>query len=253
MASIGQELKRERELRGISLKEIADSTKISLRFLRYLEEDRLDNLPGKFLTKSIIRTYANYIGLDENAILNSYYESTALEEQSLEEKAKKEKPQTTIPPKIKKLIYFASLFAIVLAALSFILFILPKKETKSPAENFSAPVIFQEENPILSPAMEPEKEEKELKFKISFEQETWIQVYSDGELKLDGIKHPGDQIEITALKDLLIHTGNAGGFSFTLNDKKGKSFGSSGAVVKNIRISFDNIQQFLEQEENVQQ
>ena len=47
MIPIGQDLKRERELRGISLKEIAEFTKINIRLLRALEEDQLDvRLPG---------------------------------------------------------------------------------------------------------------------------------------------------------------------------------------------------------------
>ena len=44
--SFGQNLRRERELRGISLHEIAEATKISARFLQALEQDRLDVLPG---------------------------------------------------------------------------------------------------------------------------------------------------------------------------------------------------------------
>jgi len=84
MASLGQELKRERELRGISLKEIADSTKISLRFLRALEDDQLDMLPGKFFTKSIIRSYASYLGLEEETVLNKYHEDTLLQQEAEE-------------------------------------------------------------------------------------------------------------------------------------------------------------------------
>ncbi|NOR13733.1 MAG: helix-turn-helix domain-containing protein, partial [Candidatus Aminicenantes bacterium] len=65
MLPIGQDLKRERELRGISLKEIAESTKINIRFLRALEDDQFDALPGKFFTRGIIRGYAKYLGLEE--------------------------------------------------------------------------------------------------------------------------------------------------------------------------------------------
>ena len=46
MGSFGENLRRERDLRGVSLREIADATKISSRFLQALEEDRLDVLPG---------------------------------------------------------------------------------------------------------------------------------------------------------------------------------------------------------------
>ena len=98
MASIGQELKRERELRGISLKDISKSSKISLRLLEALEEDRLDLLPGKFFIKAIICTYAKFIGLEEDSILNKYYEASFLEEQSQEPKSKKRKTSSKPKP-----------------------------------------------------------------------------------------------------------------------------------------------------------
>jgi len=248
MTSFGQDLKSERELRGISLKEIADSTKISLRFLKDLEEDRLENLPGKFLTKSIIRTYARYIGLDEDQILNKYYETLLHKKKSSEEEQKKKKPQQALPKKIKNLIVFASLFVLFISILTFIYIILPKKETVTPEKKLQSSVIQQAPPDEPKPISEPEKEEDELILILSFEQETWIQVYADGELQLDGIKQPGERVQIIALQELLIHTGNAGGFFFTLNDKRGKPLGASGAVKKNIRISFDNIQEFLQEE-----
>ena len=85
MASLGQELKRERELRGISLKEIAEATKINLRFLRSLEENQFDLLPGKFFIRGIIRSYAGYLGLEEHAILNLYQETLEQKDQPQEE------------------------------------------------------------------------------------------------------------------------------------------------------------------------
>jgi cytoskeletal protein RodZ len=74
MASLGQDLKRERELRSVSLEDMAEQTKINIRFLRALEEDRLDLLPGGFFVKAILRTYSRSIGIDENAALNKYQE-----------------------------------------------------------------------------------------------------------------------------------------------------------------------------------
>ena len=44
--SFGENLRRERELRGIELRDIADATKISMRFLQALEQDRPEILPG---------------------------------------------------------------------------------------------------------------------------------------------------------------------------------------------------------------
>ena len=58
MASFGENLRRERELRGVSLREIADDTKISIRFLQALEQDRVDILPGIRIARSSAVDYA---------------------------------------------------------------------------------------------------------------------------------------------------------------------------------------------------
>src|SRR5512139_3110952 len=64
MASFGEKLRREREMRGVSLREIADGTKISLRFLQALEDGRFEVLPGGLFPRAFVRQYASYLGLD---------------------------------------------------------------------------------------------------------------------------------------------------------------------------------------------
>ena len=54
MASFGENLRRERELRGVSLREIAEATKISVRFLQALEQDRVDVLPGGLFPRAFV-------------------------------------------------------------------------------------------------------------------------------------------------------------------------------------------------------
>ncbi len=70
--SFGVSLKRERELRGISLAEIAKTTKISVRLLEAIEKDRFDILPEGVFRKSFIKSYAKYLGMNEEQILQEY-------------------------------------------------------------------------------------------------------------------------------------------------------------------------------------
>lgn len=250
MALIGIELKRERELRGITLQEISDTTKINLRYLRDLEEDRLDNLPGSFFIKGIIRSFAKYIGLDENTILNSYYESELLREQEKKVQEKEsQKTQYILPIKVKRILYSISLFLALMAVLTFIWIVFFQKNQEQKVEETPSVLTIQEtapgppkETPIL-------EEEKELILDLTFMMETWIQIYADGELVIEGLKLEGEKVQVIAKKELLIHTGNAGGISFTLNNKIGKPFGEPGAVVKDIRITLENMEAFIELEE----
>ncbi|GAG93493.1 unnamed protein product [marine sediment metagenome] len=54
---------------------------------------------------------------------------------------------------------------------------------------------------------------------------------------------------VNANEELLLHLGNAGGISYTLQNMQGKQLGPSGAVIKNIRITLENYERFLAQEE----
>ena len=72
MASFGENLKREREMRGVPLREIADSTKINLHFLQALEDEEFDKLPGGVFNRGFIRAYSRHLGLDEQKLLGEY-------------------------------------------------------------------------------------------------------------------------------------------------------------------------------------
>lgn len=69
-------LPRSRKKAGLSLEEIADVTKISLRFLRAIESEEFEKLPGGIFTTSYIRQYAVAIGYDEGELLAHYTRKT---------------------------------------------------------------------------------------------------------------------------------------------------------------------------------
>jgi cytoskeletal protein RodZ len=65
-----------RRNRGISLAQIAESTKISLRSLEAIERGDFKKLPGGIYNTSYIRQYARAIDYDESAILSYYHQTT---------------------------------------------------------------------------------------------------------------------------------------------------------------------------------
>ena len=76
MVSFGEALKRERESRQISLREISEATKINIRYLEALEEDRFKSLPGGIFTRGFIRAYATFIGIDPEKTVGKYLAET---------------------------------------------------------------------------------------------------------------------------------------------------------------------------------
>ncbi|HMK31323.1 MAG TPA: helix-turn-helix domain-containing protein [Terriglobales bacterium] len=72
VGGFGERLRREREMRGIALDEISTATKISNRFLRALEEEKFDQLPGGIFNKGFVRAYAKFLGIDEDQAIADY-------------------------------------------------------------------------------------------------------------------------------------------------------------------------------------
>lgn len=252
MASLGLDLKKEREMRGISLKEISDSTKISLRFLRALEEDQLDLLPGRFFIKGILRSYADYLGMDESTVLNKFYEEEQYRAQDSGEKQKNRNPVAEIPKSFRNKMFFGISFFVIVAVLSSLYFIF-QKDKKDVVQIQSEPATAQKEAIVPPPQIEKTPAEEtaatEMELAISFQQDTWIQIYIDGELLQNGIKYPGEEFKATAATEIFLIVGNAGGLTYSINQKPGKSLGRTHQVVRNIQITLDNLKDYLVQDE----
>lgn len=69
---LGERLREEREQRGISLEQIAASTKINVRLLRSIEEDAYHELPVKPFVRNFVRSYCKFLGLDAHRLLDEY-------------------------------------------------------------------------------------------------------------------------------------------------------------------------------------
>src|SRR6266853_4257311 len=76
LPSFGQKLKLEREKRNITLEQISVSTKIGIRMLQALEEDKFNQLPGGIFNKGFVRAYSRFLGLDEDQTIADYVQAS---------------------------------------------------------------------------------------------------------------------------------------------------------------------------------
>ncbi len=76
LPSFGQKLKQEREKRNITLEQISVSTKIGIRMLQALEEDKFNQLPGGIFNKGFVRAYSRFLGLDEDQTIADYLQAS---------------------------------------------------------------------------------------------------------------------------------------------------------------------------------
>jgi len=82
LGAFGEKLRKQRELRGIELDAVSNTTKISIRMLRALEEEHFDQLPGGVFNKGFVRAYARQVGLNEEETIADYL--AALQENEMQ-------------------------------------------------------------------------------------------------------------------------------------------------------------------------
>src|SRR6058998_68728 len=75
MSDFGGKLRQARERRGVSLRQIAASTKISIAALDALERNDLSKLPGGIFSRAFVRSYAIEVGLDPEGTVRQFNET----------------------------------------------------------------------------------------------------------------------------------------------------------------------------------
>jgi cytoskeletal protein RodZ len=75
LAAFGEELRREREQRGVAVETICQTTKVSAKHIRALEAGAFSELPGGVFRRGFVRSYLGALGLEEAAWMKRFEES----------------------------------------------------------------------------------------------------------------------------------------------------------------------------------
>ena len=78
MELIGARLNQARTMANLALQDIADRTKISLRFLAAIENDDFSALPGRVYIFGFTRAFARAVGIDEESLIAALQEKMPL-------------------------------------------------------------------------------------------------------------------------------------------------------------------------------
>jgi cytoskeletal protein RodZ len=100
MPTLGEELKRRREERQITLTDISEATRIGTRFLKAIETDNYSVLPGGIFTRSFIRAYAKQVGMDEDEAVALYQQQvTGVNAEAAPQRIEQHLPTIVEPPR----------------------------------------------------------------------------------------------------------------------------------------------------------
>jgi cytoskeletal protein RodZ len=248
MASFGDTLRRERELRGVDLREVAEATKISVRFLQALESDRIDVLPGGIFPRAFVRQYAIYLGLDPDRTVAEFV--YAYGDQAGSPAAST--PRRTAAARSRRLPLLAAVIALALVGIAVWAAFRDEAQgvAATPPSTAAAPTSTFAPDPVYPPpttaaALVPT--DQGLVLTLTSRQSCWVAVLADGVKVMDRVMNEGEAQTVTAKGEMVLSVGNAGGINFTLNGRPGISLGREGEVRRNIVITRQSLPSLVQQ------
>ena len=242
MGSLGTCLRELRLAKGVSLDDIARSTRVGRRYLEALESDTLGELPSPVFVKGFIRAYCEFLEASPDEALGLYGEAVgeAVKAERVQS-AMHAPPSRRVGPLLISLILFvalgASLFALRIGL----------KSSPRPAPAVSAPARTNPESapsstptPVATAPAEPtrvqpaEPRPTGQRLVIRAIEPTWIRVQVDDGQVAEELMQAGAVREWTAARRFVLTVGNAGGLEVDLNGRRMPSLGAKGAVIQRL-------------------
>jgi cytoskeletal protein RodZ len=239
MASFGENLRRERELRGVDLHEMAEATKISIRFLQALEQDRVDILPGGIFPRAFVRQYGKYLGLDPERLVAEFV--FAFGGDPVPARA----PSGQVHLDASNRVWMVA--AAVLLVIAFAWWKMSARPSapraEAPAAVASAasapsvaPLAFPTDRVYPPPTVVPEVPSGVV-VGLTVKKKSWVEAKVDGTTVLSRLMDEGETHRLDARDAVTLSLGNAGGVEYSLNGRPPAPLGREGEVRRNIVIT----------------
>lgn len=262
----GIRLRQTRESKGISLREIASVTKISVSALEALERNDLDRLPGGIFTRSFVRAYASEIGLDPDQAVKEFLSQFPNQGNAPELDQHAEGSDAAAAAEAREgsgLLMWLLVGGISLAALLVYLWTggrlsavnegsstaadattgaspAPADAPSSPPAAPSAATPLVPGNPVATEGASADV----LSIVLAPRAPCWLAVTVDGERRFGRVVQPGEREELQVRDEMVVIVGDAGALNFTINGAPGRSMGTGGQVVE-LRINKGNYKSYL--------
>jgi cytoskeletal protein RodZ len=250
----GDELRRERLVREVTLEEISAATKISLRLLTALEKSDLSRLPAPAFTRGFIRSYALHIGIDPEEKVCAYLADLA------------DAAAGTSPSAIRVRSRFrrgrGATAGTIVGGVTAVLLLLgviarparraaPRSEKPMAARSAHVelknvdvsseptPAVRQQEPVVvaLNAAAAPTTDTAPLvTLLLEFDADSWMKLSASGETLFVGLIRRGQVRKFEARGGFQLSLGNAGGVRVTVDGRALDPLGGAGQVVRDLRL-----------------
>ncbi|MFL6197373.1 MAG: helix-turn-helix domain-containing protein [Thermoanaerobaculia bacterium] len=260
--SFGDWLRRQREMREISLRDIADRTKISMRYLEAMEADRFDLLPAPIFAKGFLREYARYVGLSPDDVVNHYLSVHHPEELAdpKEDTKVRTRPKPIDPgqPMVGRnwsyglLLALAGLILLVLVALA--AWFADRRQKEPTSANDAPPMAAPVSAPVAvqptSMQTAPPAPAAPLEVSLDFSKDCWVEaVIDDGKRRFAELRVQGEALQLEAEKSIVLKLGNAGAVEVQVNGLHLDLGREEGDVVRDLTIDLNTLQELKAKKE----
>ena len=228
--NFGELLRREREMREISLEEVTVATRIAPRFLRALENEDWDKLPGGAFNRGFVRSIARYLGLDEERLLSEYdlaYGSKKV--------APRDSSENRIPSPHGLLVVFITLVILggVAAAALIGLRVWGPYSSDRPSGQSAAvvPVVPEAQSSTALPSLliDPASPVSSLDLSVSTSAPTRLRIVADGKVLLDAHLSAGETRHFFAGQQFEVTAADSSAVLLELNGRAMPALGAPGA------------------------
>ncbi|HEX5473295.1 MAG TPA: helix-turn-helix domain-containing protein [Vicinamibacterales bacterium] len=250
MSDFGGKLRQARERRGLSLRQIAASTKISVTSLEALERNETTRLPGGLFSRAFVRAYAIEVGLDPDETIREFVEETGCEPVPAPMVAVATREMPFEPP-----LHAGVLLKLGVAALGLLLLVAAAWAGVAAwrgheRARVTAAVIAPAPAPAARPVAEGTKPAptppagQTITLDLHPTAACWVSLTVDGRRIVSRIMQPGEHETHVVRQDAVIEIGNAGAFAFSIDGRPGRALGGSGQV-RSARITPATAASFL--------
>jgi cytoskeleton protein RodZ len=260
LESFGEELRRLREQKQMSLAAISEATRISEKMLEAMEAGKFSVLPQTYI-RAFLRAYARVLEVNPEEILKRY-DAVNQDIRATAEEGMNRSQTTSPPPERSKqttdssgrsLLRPALVLTLIIAAIGGVIYLatrgssVPVQDplTKVPfdkAVHETEAAVVQPE-PAPPPAQIQQPVADSLRLEVTTTDSLWISVSIDNVRKGQYLFPPRRTHTWAAKEEFIVSMGNAGVATFRLNGNDLGALGRRGAVARNIVITKSGVQQ----------
>ncbi len=251
---LGRKLREAREGRGISLRQIANTTKISVGVLEALERNDISRLPGGIFSRAFVRSYASVVGLDPEETVREFvagfpHESVTAGHRpsaSLESSDASDGSRRTAATFLRLVAISVPLAAVI------VYFAIAGRSRPQPTPRLPAAgpqaVAPLPSGSVAAPVrpVDTNSEDADARLTVSVlaTRPSWISATADGEKVVEQVLQRGEQRTIEVRRELVINVRDAGAIAMTLNGLDARPLGGAGETATK-RLTPANFREYL--------